>query len=97
MVTIGGALVDLAASKRRRYSAALMFDCVGWIVVRCCCHRWYLGIQSKKDPGHVMTEVYKAMYALGCTWYSMNNYRVLCNWRHVAEPSKVVLFGHDMI
>ena len=25
------------------------------------CDRWYLGIQSKKDPGHVMTEVYKAM------------------------------------
>ena len=24
-------------------------------------YRWYLGIQSKKDPGHVMTEVYKAM------------------------------------
>ena len=23
--------------------------------------RWYLGIQSKKDPAHVMTEVYKAM------------------------------------
>jgi hypothetical protein len=23
--------------------------------------RWYLGIQSKKDPSHVMTEVYKAM------------------------------------
>ena len=28
-----------------------------------CC-RWYLGIQSKKDPAHVMTEVYKAMQAL---------------------------------
>jgi hypothetical protein len=23
--------------------------------------RWYLGIQSKKDPAHVMTEVYKAL------------------------------------
>ena len=28
------------------------------------CFRWYLGIQSKKDPAHVMTEVYKAMQAL---------------------------------
>ena len=28
--------------------------------------RWYLGIQSKKDPVHVMNEVYKAMQALQC-------------------------------
>ena len=27
--------------------------------------RWYLGIQSKKDPAHVMTEVYKAILDLG--------------------------------
>jgi hypothetical protein len=26
--------------------------------------RWYLGIQSKKDPSHVMTEVYKALMAV---------------------------------
>lgn len=45
--------------------------------------RWYLGIQSKKDPAHVMNEVYKAMEALGCTWYQVNNYRVLCLWIHV--------------
>ena len=30
--------------------------------------RWYLGIQSKKDPAHVMTEVYKAMQILQCKW-----------------------------
>lgn len=47
--------------------------------------RWYLGIQSKKEPGHVMTEVYKAMLALGCKWYAMNNYRVLCCWVHLQE------------
>jgi hypothetical protein len=23
--------------------------------------RWYLGIQSKKDPGHVMSEVFRAL------------------------------------
>lgn len=50
--------------------------------------RWYLGIQSKKDPGHVMTEVYKAMLALGCKWKAMNNYRVLCLWTHNAEPPR---------
>ena len=44
--------------------------------------RWYLGIQSKKDPAHVMTEVYKAMYSLDCTWHQVNNYRVLCLWKH---------------
>lgn len=27
--------------------------------------RWYLGIQSKKDPAHVMTEVYKALLQVG--------------------------------
>eukprot|EP00605_Chrysophyceae_sp_TOSAG23-4_P001245 GSChrysophyteH1.ASY1.ANO1.1356.1 assembled CDS len=39
--------------------------------------RWYLGIQSKKDPGHVMTEVYKALLSLGCTWHAATSYRVL--------------------
>ena len=39
--------------------------------------RWYLGIQSKKDPSHVMTEVYKALLSLGCTWHAVNCYRVL--------------------
>jgi len=45
--------------------------------------RWYLGIQSKKDPAHVMNEVYKAMQALSCVWHQVNNYRVLCLWNHV--------------
>lgn len=47
--------------------------------------RWYLGIQSKKDPAHVMTEVYKAMFALDCLWHQVNNYRVLCLWRNAAD------------
>jgi 5'-AMP-activated protein kinase catalytic alpha subunit len=34
--------------------------------------RWYLGIQSKKDPAHVMTEVYKALLALGCEWLQLS-------------------------
>lgn len=42
--------------------------------------RWFLGIQSKKDPAHVMTEVYKALLALGCKWHPITNYRVLCIW-----------------
>ncbi len=46
-------------------------------------HRWYLGIQSKKDPAHVMTEVYKAMQALGCVWNQVNNYRVICLWKNL--------------
>lgn len=43
--------------------------------------RWYLGIQSKKDPAHVMTEVHKALLALDCKWYPCTNYRVLCLWK----------------
>jgi 5'-AMP-activated protein kinase catalytic alpha subunit len=46
--------------------------------------RWYLGIQSKKDPAHVMNEVYKAMQALKCVWHQVNNYRVLCLWTYTS-------------
>lgn len=46
--------------------------------------RWYLGIQSKKDPAHVMNEVYKAMQALRCVWHQVNNYRVLCRWQYTS-------------
>jgi 5'-AMP-activated protein kinase catalytic alpha subunit len=51
--------------------------------------RWYLGIQSKKDPAHVMTEVYKAMHILNCRWYKVNSYRVLCQWSSLL-PGEVV-------
>eukprot|EP00978_Attheya_sp_CCMP212_P006168 scaffold13869_cov69-Attheya_sp.AAC.3 len=43
--------------------------------------RWYLGIQSKKEPAHVMTEVYKALMALGCEWMQLSSYRIKCRWR----------------
>jgi 5'-AMP-activated protein kinase, catalytic alpha subunit len=43
--------------------------------------RWYLGIQSKKDPAHVMTEVYKALTALNCQWLQLSSYRIKCKWR----------------
>jgi len=53
--------------------------------------RWYLGIQSKKDPAHVMTEVYKALMALGCEWLQLSSYRIKCRWRpnapHVKLPT----------
>ena len=49
--------------------------------------RWYLGIQSKKDPAHVMTEVYKAMQLLNCTWHAVNNFRVVCQWVHVPNAT----------
>lgn len=51
--------------------------------------RWYLGIQSKKDPSHVMTEVYKAMFALDCLWHQMTNYRVLCLWKRGAMAGAI--------
>jgi len=51
--------------------------------------RWYLGIQSKKDPAHVMNEVYKAIQSLGCVWHQVNNYRVLCLWTHTPNAGTV--------
>mmetsp|Transcript_6518 Transcript_6518/g.16554 ORF Transcript_6518/g.16554 Transcript_6518/m.16554 type:complete len:588 (-) Transcript_6518:6-1769(-) len=43
--------------------------------------RWYLGIQSKKDPAHVMTEVYKALLQLDCEWRTVDPYRLRTRWR----------------
>lgn len=43
--------------------------------------RWYLGIQSKKEPAHVMTEVYKALRELGCEWHVKDSYRIKCRCR----------------
>jgi hypothetical protein len=34
-----------------------------------------------------MTEVHKAMYALGCVWYPVTNYRVLCLWKYISPSS----------
>ena len=57
--------------------------------------RWYLGIQSKKDPAHVMTEVYKALMSLGCKWHPMTNYRVLVLHRfQIAESGGKRLMPH---
>jgi len=43
--------------------------------------RWYLGIQSKKEPAHVMTEVYKALAVIGCEWHIIDSYRIKCRCR----------------
>lgn len=40
--------------------------------------RWYLGIQSKKDPTHIMNEIFSALVVMGCKWNILNNYRVIC-------------------
>ncbi|KAH8057396.1 serine threonine protein kinase [Aureococcus anophagefferens] len=48
--------------------------------------RWYLGIQSKKDPAHVMTEVYKALLQLDCEWKTVDPYRLQTRWRPNAAP-----------
>jgi len=55
--------------------------------------RWYLGIQSKKDPAHVMTEVYKALLQLRCEWSAVSSYRLKCRWR----PNAVVLQPHPSV
>lgn len=43
--------------------------------------RWYLGIQSKKEPARVMNEVYKALLALGCEWLQLTSYKIKCKWK----------------
>jgi hypothetical protein len=65
------------------FASFLSLSC-GVTTFVCVCSRWYLGIQSKKDPAHVMNEVYKAMSALKCTWHQCNNYRVLCLWTYTS-------------
>ena len=47
--------------------------------------RWYLGIQSKKEPFQVMNEVYQALRALRCVWKQQTNYRVLALWRYHSD------------
>ena len=42
--------------------------------------RWYLGIQSKKDPAHVMAEVFRALRTLDCTWTVLSPYRLISRW-----------------
>lgn len=43
--------------------------------------RWYLGIQSKKDPAHVMTEIYRALFHLRCDWKKQSSYKIICRWK----------------
>jgi serine/threonine protein kinase len=58
--------------------------------------RWYLGIQSKKDPAHVMTEVYKALMSLGCEWLQLSSYRIKCKWRPNAPKGYNPSSGNGM-
>jgi len=39
--------------------------------------RWYLGIQSKKDPTHIMNEVYSALMVMNCKWRVITPYRIV--------------------
>lgn len=50
--------------------------------------RWYLGIQSKKEPAHVMSEVYKALHVLHFEWIVVAPYRVKCRWQPKGFPSR---------
>ncbi|TMW58966.1 hypothetical protein Poli38472_007111 [Pythium oligandrum] len=47
--------------------------------------RWYLGIQSKKEPAHVMSEVYKALHVLHFDWKVVAPYRVKCRWQPTSQ------------
>ena len=43
--------------------------------------RWYLGIQSKRDPGRVMREVFQALANIRYEWKIITPYRVICQKR----------------
>jgi Kinase associated domain 1/Adenylate sensor of SNF1-like protein kinase len=49
--------------------------------------KWFLGIQSIREPFHVMTEVYKVLKILGCEWLQSSPYRIKCKWRPHAYRS----------
>ena len=42
-----------------------------------------------------MTEVYKALKAIGCTWYAVNNYRILCMWK--SAPQSMFPYGRTTV
>ena len=43
--------------------------------------QWFLGIQSRKDPAHVMAEVFRSLTELQCQWQLLTPYRLICRWR----------------
>jgi 5'-AMP-activated protein kinase catalytic alpha subunit len=43
--------------------------------------RWFLGIQSKREPSHVMGEVYRGLKAGQFQWRVLNPYHVRVRWR----------------
>lgn len=44
-----------------------------------------------------MTEVYKALLSIGCTWYAVNNYRILCAWQvPSSSPPKMHYLGRNI-
>lgn len=50
--------------------------------------KWYLGIQSKKDPELVMNEVFRVLKTLDCQWQCSEGkpYRLLCRYRPPTHP-----------
>ncbi|GAB9468808.1 hypothetical protein Gpo141_00006115 [Globisporangium polare] len=57
--------------------------------------RWYLGIQSKKEPAHVMSEVYKALHVLHFEWIVVAPYRVKCRWQPKGFPTHMPVASGD--
>ncbi len=43
--------------------------------------RWFLGIQSKREPSHVMGEVYKGLHSGQFQWKVLNPYHIRVRWR----------------
>lgn len=43
--------------------------------------RWFLGIQSKREPAHVMGEVYRGLSSGQFQWKVLNPYHIRVRWR----------------
>jgi serine/threonine protein kinase len=57
--------------------------------------RWYLGIQSKKEPGNVMVEVLSALRSLELKWSMLSPYCVQARWRESAASSDLEMDGQE--
>jgi 5'-AMP-activated protein kinase catalytic alpha subunit len=65
----------LSAALRRGKTSTL--GSKGGVIRR---RRWYLGIQSKKEPGNVMVEVLSALRSLELKWAMLSPYCVQARW-----------------
>lgn len=53
--------------------------------------KWYLGIQSKKQPAQVMLQIYRVLGNMEWQWKTLNPYKLRCRWRSGGSQIKIAL------